>query len=71
MAYDVVEEMKEFITDSAQYKKIVNFLDEMPEDTHPRGEDVPDPWYGGDEGFARCYDLIEECCKEILKKRLR
>jgi protein-tyrosine phosphatase len=68
MAADVVEEMQEFVTDAAQRKKIVNFLDEMPVDLFPRSQDVPDPWYGGEEGFAACFDLIERCCSEIIQK---
>ena len=68
MAEDVVDEMQEFITEPTQRKKIINFLDEMPADSYPRGQDVPDPWYGSEEGFAHCFDLIEKCCSEILRK---
>jgi protein-tyrosine phosphatase len=37
-------------------------------DWHPTatGEDVPDPYYGGDDGFVHMYDLIETACKELL-----
>jgi len=28
--------------------------------------DVPDPYYGGDEGFETVIDMIEEACPAIL-----
>jgi protein-tyrosine phosphatase len=30
------------------------------------GGEVPDPWSGGDEGFAVVYDLIESACRGLL-----
>ena len=30
------------------------------------GEDVPDPYYGGDDGFNRVIDILEESCKGLL-----
>ena len=35
---------------------------------HPtrRNEDVPDPYYGGDDGFVHMYDLIEHACEHLL-----
>lgn len=31
--------------------------------------DVPDPYYGGNDGFANVYNMLDEAC-EILKARL-
>ena len=31
--------------------------------------DVPDPYYGGNDGFAKVYDMLDQAC-EILKERL-
>ena len=28
--------------------------------------DVPDPYYGGPEGFAELYHLLERCCEALL-----
>lgn len=28
--------------------------------------DVPDPYYGGDDGFQRVYEMIERCCRGLL-----
>ena len=30
------------------------------------GRDVPDPYYGGPEGFERVLDLVEEACRGLL-----
>jgi protein-tyrosine phosphatase len=33
---------------------------------HRRGEDVPDPYYGGPEGFEQVLDLLEAACEGLL-----
>ena len=33
-------------------------------------EEVPDPYYGGDDGFNQVIDLIEEACEGLLSKIL-
>lgn len=30
--------------------------------------DVPDPWYGGEDGFVLVYDLIEAACRGLVKQ---
>jgi protein-tyrosine phosphatase len=38
-----------------------------------KGEEVPDPYYGGEEGFYHVLDMLEESCKGLvseLKQRL-
>jgi len=32
------------------------------------GEDVPDPYYGGAEGFERVLDLVEAACRDLLQE---
>jgi len=34
--------------------------------TDPAGLDVPDPYYGGDQGFAHVLDLVEAACHGLL-----
>lgn len=29
-------------------------------------EDVPDPYYGGEEGFAEVVEIVERCCSALL-----
>ena len=42
-------------------------------DYHPSGElkDVPDPYYGGREGFERVLDMVEETSRALLAQLRR
>lgn len=42
-------------------------------DFHPdhAGEGVPDPYYGGRQGFERVLDLLEEACPRLLDELLK
>lgn len=31
------------------------------------GQDVPDPYYGGADGFERVLDLVEAACRDLLQ----
>lgn len=33
--------------------------------------EVGDPYYGGPEGFERTIDLLEACCRGLLKQRMK
>jgi protein-tyrosine phosphatase len=35
---------------------------------HPDHDEIPDPYYGGDEGFEMVLDLIEEASENLLKR---
>jgi protein-tyrosine phosphatase len=45
----------------------LHLLREFDPDHDPSDADVPDPWYGGAEGFVHVYDLIEAACKGLLE----
>ena len=30
-------------------------------------KDIPDPYYGGNEGFHFVFDLLEQACDQLLK----
>jgi len=38
-------------------------------DYHPtmKGQDVPDPYYGGSKGFAKVYDMCHLSCQELIR----
>ncbi|MBW2390839.1 MAG: low molecular weight phosphotyrosine protein phosphatase [Deltaproteobacteria bacterium] len=36
------------------------------ETTKSRSRDVPDPYYGGEDGFERVFDICEAACKGLL-----
>ena len=58
-------EIKKLAVDSEQKNKIfkmANFI------KNHKVDEVPDPYYEGPEGFEYVLDIIEDGCKEILKK---
>lgn len=65
MAADVYQEMMEIGGSRSEESKVDLFLNEL----YP-GEDrsVPDPWYGGEEGFQKAWRLIDATCDRIIEK---
>ena len=33
--------------------------------------DVPDPYFGGDEGFDKVYDMLDEACEIVANKLIK
>ena len=54
MADDAGAELKATIEPILNYSKIANSLD------------VPDPYYGGNDGFEEVLDLLEDACQGLL-----
>lgn len=46
---------------STKIRKLTDFC------LHHRANEVPDPYYGGEQGFAHVIDLIEDACDGLLK----
>jgi len=44
----------------------LRLLREFDTDHDPSDLDVPDPWYGGEEGFVHVYELMEAACRGLL-----
>ena len=44
-------------------EKVRLLLDWHPQKTN---QDVPDPYYGGEDGFVHMYDLIEVACESLM-----
>jgi len=36
--------------------------------SHWGEREVPDPYYGGDQGFERVFDMVEEACRGLLEE---
>ena len=53
---------KYFDADKADY-----FLNELDAG---KNQDVPDPWFGGEDGYVEVYDLINKTCDAIIKKEV-
>lgn len=67
MAADVVEEMKQVADARKIAAKTTLFLEEL----YPGQQmDVPDPWYGDEDGYHEVYTLIEKACDTIIEKYL-
>lgn len=65
MAEDVYDEIARIAGPHADMKNADLLLNEL----YP-GENlsVPDPWYGGEPGFHRAYEMIEKACDKIIEK---
>ena len=64
MAADVIDEMKYISKEKFDAAKVELFLNEL----YPgENRDVPDPWYGPEEGYHEVYDLIDLACTQLMK----
>jgi protein-tyrosine phosphatase len=44
----------------------------MMDEVYPgQGVDVPDPYYGGPEGFDNVYDMLDEACEIVANKLIK
>ncbi|GAB4257731.1 MAG: low molecular weight protein-tyrosine-phosphatase [Vicingaceae bacterium] len=59
--YDLVSKAQ----NEAQKQKVALILSYLNSNDF---EEVPDPYYGGDEGFELVYSLLDEACENFLNK---
>jgi protein-tyrosine phosphatase len=68
MAGDVVEEMKWIAKEKYDPAKVQLLLNEK----YPgQNRDVPDPWYGGEDGYHEVFELIDKACDALLQNHLQ
>lgn len=65
MANDVYEDVQHILNYKDHEGKVVLFLDELED---AKGQSVPDPYYGGKDGFVHVYELIDRTCNTIIEK---
>ena len=65
MDHDNLADARALDTDGAYHDKIQLFCDYCTEHSE---REVPDPYYGGDQGFEHVLDLIEDGCRNLLRK---
>lgn len=64
MAEDVLDDIKKISGDAYDAGKVKLFREELPaEDMN-----VPDPWYGAEDGYHTVYKIIDNTCDAIIKK---
>jgi protein-tyrosine phosphatase len=65
LAEDVVQDMKRIAGNKFDNNKVDLLMNEL----YPgKNMDVPDPWYGPEEGYHEAYKMIEKACNKIIEK---
>jgi protein-tyrosine phosphatase len=65
MAEDIKEEIKDIAASKFDPKKLKLILEES---NTPVGKNVPDPYYGGEDGFYEVFNLLLPVCEQIITK---
>ena len=60
-----IEALKSMAKNSGDLAKIHKMTDFAKEWSY---DEIPDPYYGGDEGFELVLDLLEDSCEGLLEK---
>lgn len=58
-----LEAVQSYAVNDHQKKKVFSAVSFLKKIKVPR---IPDPYYGGDDGFDHVINLLEECCENIL-----
>lgn len=67
MAKDVLQDIQKMAGKNMDMNKTKLFLDEL----YPgKNKDVPDPWYGGEDGYHEVYEMIDKTCDAIIQNYL-
>ena len=75
---DMIEFDKIYVMDSDNYNDVRRLSKELwnsdktnllLNELYPQqNRNVPDPWYGTEDGFHKVYDMIDKACDVIIKK---
>jgi protein-tyrosine phosphatase len=52
-------------TGEAERNKVKLLLEEVFSGS---SAEVPDPWYGGEEGFQQVFEMLDEACLQLAEK---
>ena len=56
---------------SEEHLQKVQLMRDFETEVSLQGIDVPDPYYGGDEGFQNVYDILDRCTENLLNYHLQ
>jgi protein-tyrosine phosphatase len=75
---DMLEFDKIYVMDNSNYKDVKQMAGELWDESKVdlflnelfpgKNMDVPDPWYGEEDGYHRVYKMIDEACDAIVKR---
>ncbi len=67
--YAMDESNYQNITSLSRNEEDVQKVQQILNETHPnKNESVPDPYYGGNQGFENVYQMLDEACGIIANK---
>lgn len=67
MAADVLDEIKRLVGKNFQPEKVDYLMNEL----YPgKNLDIPDPWYGAEQGYHEVFEMMEAACEAIVEKQL-
>jgi protein-tyrosine phosphatase len=58
-------DIQAYCNTAEEHAKVKLIMDEL---NKGEGVDVPDPYYGGPEGFQQVYNMLDEACEAIVKR---
>ncbi|WKK83794.1 low molecular weight protein-tyrosine-phosphatase [Marivirga arenosa] len=56
---------------SEEHLRKVQLMREFETEDDLKGIDVPDPYYGGEEGFQNVFDILDRCTENLLEYHLQ
>ncbi len=65
MADDVMQDLEQIAGNKFDQQKVKYFLAELP---GHNSRNVPDPWYGEEDGYDEVFSLIDKTTDEIINK---
>ena len=67
MAGDVFDDLRRLSGKKFQPEKIDYLMNEV---FPGENRDIPDPWYGGEEGYHEVFEMMERACDALVEKHV-
>jgi protein-tyrosine phosphatase len=63
-----MRELRQLAPGPQERKKVRLLRDFDPASAHTEDRDVPDPFYGGDGGFDKVFEMVHAACEGLLRE---